>query len=380
MESQIPSFLASVYRIEHRHCVSFNRVEINMDVLEFVYTIPHTFFQVNFPPQISSSIELTLSSCAEDLLQRAAESEKKKASIAHLIAGIIFKMRFSLAPSGETTLELSNFVGTGSFKKVQRIVDIFHQRVFARAKIKGWRHMPSSQLSWCMQSIETEFSWMVFCREHHVRHVPEPFNLYKHEHLSIGFDFEYFSEGDADRFSLSPPDSIAELKTRLHVLQDLAQTISDLHSLGLAHTDLKPQNIILKRDARGAIEAMLSDFGGIGRVGNKIAQYSFLFSDYQTRQELGHPNATISIDSNLWALGLFIFNFTYGEQENPICNLFEKVPELPVWNEACSSLLTKLHREHPIDDLIYSIIAPERHNRPPAAIIAARLEAIITTL
>jgi serine/threonine protein kinase len=106
----------------------------------------------------------------------------------------------------------------------------------------------------------------------------------KHGPLSIGFDLEYCSRGNADQLNVVLPLVKLEIVSRLHLLLDIAETLSDLHALFLCHTDFKPQNILLTVNLSGKIEAKISDFGGIEAIGKPITQCNFLFSDYETRK------------------------------------------------------------------------------------------------
>ncbi|KAI3658624.1 hypothetical protein MP638_006406 [Amoeboaphelidium occidentale] len=51
----------------------------------------------------------------------------------------------------------------------------------------------------------------------------------------------------------------------VHLLKDISKGLKAMHDNGLAHCDIKPQNILLEQDSYGRINALLTDFG-IARI------------------------------------------------------------------------------------------------------------------
>lgn len=337
-------------------------------------------FQKYFASSVSIILEETVRAYVDELVVRAQERADKKARTVRMIGGSVFSIRCLLTSSEPPTFEITNSVAQGTSKTIRRVLDLSHQVLFARAKIKNRKLLPQRCLEKMSQTIDREYSLMVFCQEKHVRHVLQPLLIRKQGSLTIGFDFEYCSVGNADQLKVLFPLAKREILQRLHILLDIAETLTDLHALHLCPTDFKPQNILLTSRLPGELEAKICDFEGIEAEGQPIAQCNFLFSDYETRKGFREDIAMASNEGNIWSLGLFIFNFIYGELENPICALLEEVPSEEDWEQARQTLLSKLSKGKPIDDLIYSIFAPPRDHRPTAKAIASRLETIIGSM
>jgi serine/threonine protein kinase len=51
------------------------------------------------------------------------------------------------------------------------------------------------------------------------------------------------------------------LATRLELVAQTAQALAAAHSVGILHKDVKPANILVAVDGRGAPRARLTDFG-----------------------------------------------------------------------------------------------------------------------
>jgi len=336
----------------------------------------HQFFQQALPLSVCEPVEMTFSSCVESLEIEASRTIGKTAKMVYMIGGTMYTIRCQFALSGEKVLIIKHVIGQGNFKIVKQIVDVANRTVFARAKIIAWKHLEQAKLTQMVRSLEAECSFMILCQQSQIRHIPRLLSKRMSEDKMIGFDVEYCSEGDAEKLVRTPPFSRNEVKKRLYLLKDVAEAVSDLHALHLGHNDLKPKNILLTTIRQRETEAKIGDFGGIGRIGTPILQSNFFFSDYETRQALQQGTAVTSTANNVWSIGMLIFNFLYGESENPICSLMEEVPSKVDWEAACHQISAKLILENPLDQLISSILCAQKEEWPSAAVIATTLQEI----
>lgn len=127
-------------------------------------------------------------------------------------------------------------------------------------------------------------------------------------------------------------------EARLAIARALCESVAQLHSTGLAHRDLKPQNLYL-RDDGGRYRVLLADLGagagmlppGVDGNGLPIGQQTRLgSSDEESGSELYLAPELLSgsaatIQSDLYALGLLVFQLAIADLRRTLAPGWEAV-------------------------------------------------------
>lgn len=96
-------------------------------------------------------------------------------------------------------------------------------------------------------------------------------------------------------------DLDARIDLALVVARDIGRALSDLHASGVAHGDVKPDNILIERGAEG-VRARLMDFGLSGAAGDSVARGGT--RRYLAPEVLGAPGSGDARLRDLFALGV----------------------------------------------------------------------------
>ncbi|KAL8678042.1 MAG: hypothetical protein Q9186_005573 [Xanthomendoza sp. 1 TL-2023] len=73
--------------------------------------------------------------------------------------------------------------------------------------------------------------------------------------------FQKSESGDLFNFLRSPAGKALDWSGRLTLCVEIARAVIDMHSLGIIHGDLKPQNVLIFQDHAGTYSAKVIDFG-----------------------------------------------------------------------------------------------------------------------
>ena len=115
-----------------------------------------------------------------------------------------------------------------------------------------------------------------------------------HENIIQIYDVKYFREamwimmefcdlGDLNRFFRTHEHMLRNKKTRVKLMLQIAKGIAFLHFRGVAHRDIKPDNIMVKSTQSGFAVIKLGDFGLV-KILDADAQTSAMTSNVGTRQ------------------------------------------------------------------------------------------------
>jgi serine/threonine protein kinase len=109
---------------------------------------------------------------------------------------------------------------------------------------------------------------------------------------------------------------------KMVILRSVARSVQILHSEGIVHGDLKPDNILLKADTSGGYVARLIDFDNSFLSGNPpadpedvvgdVVYYSPELAAYVQR-EPGTGQAQLTPSSDIYALGLIYCRYLTGD-------------------------------------------------------------------
>jgi serine/threonine-protein kinase ULK/ATG1 len=166
---------------------------------------------------------------------------------------------------------------------------------------------------------------------------------------------EYCNGGDLSNF-IKSKKKLAEAEVK-YFLQQLACALQFLRSKGVAHMDLKPQNLLLHITASGKCVLKVGDFGMAQHLTiNEVAE-SFRGSPLYMAPEImqGH---SYDAKVDLWSVGVILFESLFGAppfasktlQELEIKLLDTKpveIPERPIISVECADLLQGLLERDP---------------------------------
>ncbi len=162
---------------------------------------------------------------------------------------------------------------------------------------------------------------------------------------------EYFDAGDLRRRMKSPLNIAASLRIALAI----ARALQAVHEAGLLHRDLKPGNVMMRRD------------GGIALIDFGLAKDAALAADLtEVGQILGTPHymspeqghgEPMDGRSDLYSLGVILFEMLTGRKpfmaENPMAIIYmhrkQPVPELPGELQGLQPLLGRLLAKVPAE-------------------------------
>lgn len=150
---------------------------------------------------------------------------------------------------------------------------------------------------------------------------------------------EWLPDGDLVRWSSSEGEADASLPLRLELLAQTADAVAATHALGVVHKDLKPTNVLIRRQSDGTPTACLADFG-IGAL-NDMARIEALgitrLGFTQTRDGsdsspgtplylapevlAGQPSTQ---RSDIYALGVMLYQLTVGDLRRPLAPGWER--------------------------------------------------------
>lgn len=86
--------------------------------------------------------------------------------------------------------------------------------------------------------------------------------------------FEKSQYGDLYNFAKLPAGSGLNFEARVQICVDIGLAISDMHSNGIVHGDIKPQNVIIFKELSGAYMARVTDFGYSSRFSSEDDRFA----------------------------------------------------------------------------------------------------------
>ena len=171
------------------------------------------------------------------------------------------------------------------------------------------------------------------------------------------------------------------LPESLRIALSVAQALTEAHRNGVLHLDLKPENVVLPHDGR----VRVVDFGlaKTFRVGDddtagedaEVAPTGWGTPDYVAPEQWRYQPTSEATD--VWALGVIMFELLTHEVP------FPPEPSLAKGKLICASapaprIDARADVPHELADLVADCLRKDPHERPTAAQVAARLEALMS--
>ncbi|SJZ43961.1 bifunctional serine/threonine-protein kinase/formylglycine-generating enzyme family protein [Sediminibacterium ginsengisoli] len=135
------------------------------------------------------------------------------------------------------------------------------------------------------------------------------------EEVQIGV-MEFVQEGQMKTFMSQNPLTTEQLKK---LLIDILEGLRYLHSEGIIHRDIKPQNILLGRDKQNRLVAKIADFGISKAADSNQASASILLGtiEYMAPEQFNPErygiNKKISYNVDVWAFGVTAYYLLTGD-------------------------------------------------------------------
>ncbi|HEY0058096.1 MAG TPA: bifunctional serine/threonine-protein kinase/formylglycine-generating enzyme family protein [Flavisolibacter sp.] len=207
-----------------------------------------------------------------------------------------FQKRYKFDPK-------SDLLGKGGFSKVYKATDVLLERPVALKFFTGKTAGKYEILNEIKKVIRFEHPNL--CKYYDVALLNYKNAFKETEHMEVGI-MEYIDAGDFKSYVTEHPQS------RDKLLIDVLKGLAYLHKQGMAHRDLKPQNILIKI-VDGEPVAKICDFG-ISKVLNSndanstalMGTIEFMAPEQFNPKKYG-VNGRIATNLDLWSFGILVY-------------------------------------------------------------------------
>jgi serine/threonine protein kinase len=186
------------------------------------------------------------------------------------------------------------------------------------------------------------------------------------EEVQIGV-MEFVQEGQLKTFMSQNPLTKDQLKK---LLIDILEGLKYLHSEGIIHRDIKPQNILLGRDKQNRLVAKIADFGISKNADSNQASASILLGtiEYMAPEQFNPErygiNQKISYNVDIWAFGVTAYylltgNLLFGSRsgDTSAAQMISKIVNAEGMNEKIGQV------EEPFRAVLQKCIIPDANQR-----------------
>lgn len=186
------------------------------------------------------------------------------------------------------------------------------------------------------------------------------------EEVQIGV-MEFVQEGQLKTYMSQNPLTKDQLKK---LLIDILEGLKYLHSEGIIHRDIKPQNILLGRDKQNRLVAKIADFGISKNADSNQASASILLGtiEYMAPEQFNPErygiNQKISYNVDIWAFGVTAYylltgNLLFGSRsgDTSAAQMISKIVSAEGMNEKIVQV------EEPFRAVLQKCIIPDANKR-----------------
>lgn len=207
------------------------------------------------------------------------------------------------------------------------------------------------------------------------------------EKIQIGV-MELAEEGQVHLYLKKNKTETAEI---ISILKGILEGLKYLHSQGIIHRDIKPQNILLSRDNQKRLIPKIADFGISKNIDSTQTSASLLLGtvEYMAPEQFNPEkygiNQKISYNVDIWSFGIMVYTLVSGEYIfggksaetspgeviNKIINLNSSISKIEKINEPFKSVIEKClivnanKRTSNIDEIIEILNGKNNHNVDP---------------
>jgi len=205
-------------------------------------------------------------------------------------------------------------------------------------------------------------------------------NQIRHRHIIDIFAFGQLEDGRhyyvMEYLDGDPLDAVIDREGRLSlaaaipILRAIGRALDAAHAKGIAHRDLKAENVFLGRDPDGAVYPKLLDFG----IAKLLAPQDGLKHKTQTGTPVGTPyymspeqcrGRDVDHRTDLYAFGVLAYRMLTGQYpldaDDYLSVLVRQMADTPA---PASSIVAELPKG--IDDALAWLMAKEQEQRPPS--------------
>jgi serine/threonine-protein kinase len=126
------------------------------------------------------------------------------------------------------------------------------------------------------------------------------------------------------------------LAVRLELVAQVAEALAAAHSVGILHKDVKPENVLIRRDRDGAPRARLTDFGiGLLTDLGKLESGGVTVMGFTESMELGEATSSgtlrymapelmagrpATVQADVYSLGVMLYQLVVGDFSRPVAS------------------------------------------------------------
>lgn len=207
-----------------------------------------------------------------------------------------FQQRYEFNPK-------TDLLGKGGFSKVYKATDTLLDRTVALKFFTGSVSDKYQVLNEIKKVIRFEHPNL--CKYYDVAVLTNKNVVGETERIEVGI-MEYIDAGDFKTYTRKNPQHVDKL------LIDVLKGLAYLHRHGIAHRDLKPQNILVKTDEDEPV-CKITDFGISKVIASDDANSSTLLGtiEYMAPEQFNPKkygiNGRITTNLDLWSFGLLVY-------------------------------------------------------------------------
>jgi serine/threonine protein kinase len=152
------------------------------------------------------------------------------------------------------------------------------------------------------------------------------------------------------------------MKTRhaLDILTRMAQALAAVHTAGVIHRDLKPDNVIL----RAGVSPVIVDFG-IALIGGRDAAGPAGTRDYMAPEQA--RGRAVDARADIYSLGVIAYQMLTGNLPQAASSAAVAVIGPMLWRRRVRNILIAGGIDRALGDLVVRMLAPSRRHRPSSA-------------